>query len=186
MAAYFALYCALVGFAALAAIAYPFRPFKSRPIAAFSAVFWLGMFVVVVPKDEPTTPITRPAPTVATVQPILAVQQIPPAPMAKGRQGAYVGDNIPVSSDLRADYEVVEISGKTAGRVKVLSKRTGPSGTSYSRRECDCVGNAFRYLGDGATLAAMRASLPEKTMTRLTAGSVSSHVCEFACVYYRP
>lgn len=186
MAIFIALFCALVGFAALGAIGYPFGPFKTRPMAAFSAVFWLGMFAVVVPKDEPATPIARPAPTVAAVQPILAVQQAPPAPMAKGRQGAYVGDNIPVSSDLRAVYEVVEISGKAAGRVKILSKRTGPSGTSYSRRECDCVGNAFRYLGDGATMAAMRASPPEKTMTRLTAGSVSSYVCQFACVYYLP
>lgn len=186
MATYFAIYCALVGFAALGAIAYPFRPFKTRPMAAFSAVFWLGMFAVVVPKDQPATSTARAAPTVAAAQPILAVQQVPPAPVSKGRQGAYVGDNIPVSSDLRAVYEVVEISGKTAGRVKILSKRTGPSGTSFSRRECDCVGDAFRYLGDGATLAAMRASPPEQSITRIVAGSVSSYVCEFACVYYRP
>lgn len=181
MATYFAIYCALVGVAALAAIAYPFRPFETRPMAVFSAVFWLGLFAVVVPKDQAATSTARPA-----SPSVILPQQAPSTNFAKGRQGAYVGDSIPVESDLRAVYEVVEISGKVVGRVKILSKRTGPSGTSYSRRECDCAGNAFRYLGDGATLAAMRASSPEKTMTRLTAGSVSSYVCGFACVYYRP
>lgn len=103
-----------------------------------------------------------------------------------GRRGARMGDLVPVRSDGRSEYQVVEISKKTAGRVKILTRRDGPSGRSFSQRECGCESSTFRYLGDGDSFDAAKNGKPETKMTRLVAGSISEQVCDFACRYYLP
>lgn len=106
--------------------------------------------------------------------------------IAGGRRGAHIGDRVPVPSDARSEYQVFEISNKLSGRVKILTRREGPSGRSFSFRECGCDSSTFRYLGDGDSFDAAKNGKPEPKMTRLVAGSISDHVCDFACKYYLP
>ena len=103
-----------------------------------------------------------------------------------GGKFAEGGENVYVPTDSKATYHVVSISKTKAGRVRIVSKRDGPNGVSYSDRECDCKQLTFRYIGDGDTLDAVRASQPEKKMSKLVhdgngTGSVSYHVCNHAC-----
>lgn len=126
-----------------------------------------------------------PAPSTpqAVVQPLIETST--PA-IVGGRRGARVGDPVPVRSDARSEYQVVEISTKSSGRVKILTRRDGPSGRSFSQRECGCESSTFRYLGDGDSFDAAKNGKPDAKMTRLVVGSISEQVCDFACRYYLP
>jgi hypothetical protein len=69
------------------------------------------------------------------------------------------------------------------GHLEVLSQRTGPSGTSYARREIDCRAETFRYLGEGDNRAEAERDSPNPgPMTALTGTSASSDVATEACV----
>lgn len=114
----------------------------------------------------------------------------PQGPIQPAVIGASVGAVVSVPSDKNANYELVEISSKVGGKVKILTKRSGRSGVAFSRRECSCGNKTFRYLGDGATLAeAKRSKVPAEPFVALISsnglGSVSYHVCGFACRFYR-
>ena len=101
--------------------------------------------------------------------------------------GAPPGTAIDVPSDHKATYSVAEIS-KAPGGVIILTKRDGPSGTSYVRRECTCPVLRYRVLGEGESLSAAKAPRePAEDFAKLVydkdlgMGSVSWHVCDFAC-----
>lgn len=85
-----------------------------------------------------------------------------------------------VPSDTKAQYFVLERETRGNER-KITTKRAGPSGTGYSQRLVNCSAGAFKYLGDGDTLEAMKASKPDAKMTPLTPGSISFYVAEAAC-----
>lgn len=87
---------------------------------------------------------------------------------------------LPVPSDTKAQYFVLERDTKGNER-KITTKRIGPSGTSYAQRLVNCSAGTFRYLGDGETLAAMKASQPSTSMAPVTQGSISYYVSEAAC-----
>jgi len=85
-----------------------------------------------------------------------------------------------IPTDAKAIYTVIERSG--TGRIRtIVTKREGPSGTSYSKRQYDCDQNTWKYLGTGDTMEAMGASKPEKSMTPALAGSIASFVGGVAC-----
>lgn len=112
----------------------------------------------------------------------VAKQETPPAEPSFDERSA----SIYVPTDLKATYEVESISKTSAGLVRIVSLRSGPSGTSYSHRECNCGKQTFRYLGDGNTLTEMKARKPDSTFTKLVVGadglgSISYHVCDHAC-----
>ncbi len=145
----------------LAGVVYPFWPFSSRRVAASVGVgvFLAGAMIMPKKMEEPSS-----------------------------RAASLPVRSIPVPSDTRANYEAIEVSSANNGSVVVISKRTGPSGVSYSRRECECRDGTFRYLGEGDTLdAARNSNASDKAMTKLVRdpktglGSVSFHVCNFAC-----
>lgn len=90
---------------------------------------------------------------------------------------------LPVYSDPKASYQLVELAPSPTGTAIVITRRDGPSGISYSRRECACRRAAFRYLGDGASLAVAKSDArPVEPFAALVPGSISSEVCQFACV----
>lgn len=93
-----------------------------------------------------------------------------------------VAENIPVESDPRAKYSVVEIVGSPE-KLFVTSKRVGPSGTSFAKREVNCLTRQFMYLAEGDTWDEFKSSkpAPNTKMTNLTKRSISSHVSAFAC-----
>ncbi len=98
---------------------------------------------------------------------------------------------IEVPTDLRAQYFLIQTSLLPNGNVVITSRREGPSGISFARRECACRTDRFRYLGEGDTLEkAMRPKSPPEQMSDLFKtgdglGSISYHVCQYACVKTR-
>ncbi|MBX8528524.1 hypothetical protein K5D32_02555 [Pseudomonas cichorii] len=85
-----------------------------------------------------------------------------------------------VPSDTKASYFVLERDTKGNER-KIITKRVGPSGTSYSQRLVNCPAHTAKYLGDGDTLDAMRASKPDANMGPIVQGSITFYVAEAAC-----
>jgi len=92
------------------------------------------------------------------------------------------GESVPVNSDPRAAYQLVHWSEMPNGHREALTRRDGTSGTSYARREIDCVGKRFRYLGEGDTKQQAEVDAPNPgQMADLLPGSISSEVSGFAC-----
>lgn len=94
---------------------------------------------------------------------------------------AQAGPRISVPSDSRAAYELVSRSPLPNGRLSVVTKRSGPSGVSYSRREIDCRAMTFRYTGDGDTLAQLDQPYAKGKMGPLTPQSISTYVANAVC-----
>ena len=87
-----------------------------------------------------------------------------------------------VLSDPKAKYWVLERGGKGDLRT-IMTKRTGPSGTSYSIREYDCKNGTVRYLGTGETLEEARVLRPDKKRAPVVPGSIADYVGGAACPY---
>jgi hypothetical protein len=85
-----------------------------------------------------------------------------------------------VPSDLKGQYFVLEKGGNNTDRT-IITKRIGPSGTSFSKRLYNCKNNTVKYLGTGDTLAAMSASKPDPNMGPIVGGSIAFHVGLEAC-----
>jgi hypothetical protein len=93
---------------------------------------------------------------------------------------------ISVPSDKTGSYTAELVTEMKQGLAHVVSKRVGPSGTSYTKRECRCGDATSRTLGSGETIDQMQASPmdPRHTplmMDRDGMGSSAFHVCEHAC-----
>lgn len=91
------------------------------------------------------------------------------------------GERIQVPSDSRASYHLLQWSKLPNGNREALTRRDGPSGTSYARREINCPSMQFRYLGEGDTLEEARANRADASLSELTPGSISTYVSEFVC-----
>ena len=89
-----------------------------------------------------------------------------------------------IPSDPKATYEVLEKTGKGNRRL-ITTKRTGPSGTSYSKREYDCKTAKFRYIGTGDTLQEMQSSKPDSKMSIAVDESIASYIGGIACEGYK-
>lgn len=85
-----------------------------------------------------------------------------------------------VPSDPAATYVVLE-KGNLGKYRTITTKRTGKSGTTFSKWLHDCDAKTVKYLGHGDTRAEMDAAVPAKRMSPLTAGSISYHVGVEAC-----
>jgi hypothetical protein len=90
--------------------------------------------------------------------------------------------SISVPSDARARYEAVSTTKRPDGLVEIITRRQGPSGMSFARREVDCRRRTFRYVGEGDTLEEAKRQGPNPgQMAELVQGSISWHVVQFAC-----
>lgn len=85
-----------------------------------------------------------------------------------------------VPSDPKAQFFVLEKGGSGAERT-IVTKRVGPSGTSYSKRLYDCKNNTVKYLGSGDSLAEMASSEPDPKMGPIVEGSIAYYVGLEAC-----
>jgi hypothetical protein len=94
-------------------------------------------------------------------------------------EGGYA---IPSPSDPGARYRILSVKRLPGPRLEVLSRRVGPSGTSFARREIDCRAVTYRYLGEGDSRAEAERDSPNPgSMTELTATSASADVAVEAC-----
>lgn len=95
------------------------------------------------------------------------------------------GEKVVVPSDPKATYFILDRAGTTE-RPIVTTKRIGPSGTSYTRRECDCNNRTWRYLAEGDTLEELEASpKPNEPMGPLVEGSIADVMWQHACRGHR-
>jgi len=92
------------------------------------------------------------------------------------------GFAISAPSDPGASYRILRINKRANGNLEVLSRRDGPSSTSFARREISCGTYTYRYLGEGDTReeVAPNSQNPGK-MSQLTGTSASSDVANAAC-----
>lgn len=92
------------------------------------------------------------------------------------------GTAIPVSSDPRASYRLLRKSRLANSNLEVLTRRDGPSGTSFARREINCGDMTFRYLGEGDTLEEAEKDGPNPgELSEAMSTSISGEVARFAC-----
>lgn len=85
-----------------------------------------------------------------------------------------------VPSDPKAQFFVLEKGGSGSKRA-IVTKRVGPSGTSYSKRIFNCADGTVKYLGAGDSLEAMRKSNPDPNMGPIVQGSIAYYVGLEAC-----
>jgi hypothetical protein len=96
------------------------------------------------------------------------------------------GEKVVVPSDPKATYYILQRAG-TELRPVLTTKRVGPSGTSYTRRECDCTNRTWRYVAEGDTLAELESSpKPDDAMGPLVDGSIADVMWSQACSTLRP
>jgi len=88
---------------------------------------------------------------------------------------------ISVPTDAKASYFILSKAKLANGNLQVVSRRVGPSGTSYSRREINCQRMTFRYTGEGDTLRELDQPYNKGAMGPLTEGSISTYISMAAC-----
>jgi hypothetical protein len=94
--------------------------------------------------------------------------------------GGQHGPKIEVWSDPKATYTDEGSGTLPNGNIWITTRRDGPSGVSFARREIDCKAGEFRYTQEGDTLEGMSDDAPSD-MAPLTEGSISTLVSDYAC-----
>ena len=95
---------------------------------------------------------------------------------------APAGEAVNVASDPRAQYWILSKTKMPNGHLEVLSRRVGPSGESYARREVDCDARTVRYIGEGDTLEEAKADAPNPgRMTEPVWESITGVITDRAC-----
>ena len=188
--------------ACCAGVIYPFWPFGKRINAAASGfgvvVVTFIVMIAFLPRVHNTKPVigkSVPAEQSWTTTVAATAQSSPITAAAatsesgKHRPGLAVDFTIahlPVPSDPRASYRVMRSTMNPEGHVRILTERTGPSGVSYTRRECLCPVGWYRVLGEGEFASdAMVERRPLEKFSKLIhderGGSISYYVCEYGC-----
>jgi len=85
-----------------------------------------------------------------------------------------------IATDPKGIYVVLEKGGEGNERT-ILTKREGPSGTTFSKRLYNCAENTVKYLGTGDTMEAMAASPADPTMAPITNSSIAYYLGQKAC-----
>jgi hypothetical protein len=95
---------------------------------------------------------------------------------------APTGEQINVASDPNATYHLLGWRMMPNGNREALTRREGPSGISFARREIDCDAPAFRYIGEGDDLASALEDGPNPAgMASLVTGSISDVIVSAVC-----
>jgi hypothetical protein len=93
------------------------------------------------------------------------------------------GFRVPVGIEPNVEYRILKIRRLRSGNLEVLSRRDGPSGTSFARREYNCDDMTFRYLGEGDTREDAEKDAPNRgSMADLIDGSSAFSIGAAACV----
>jgi hypothetical protein len=109
--------------------------------------------------------------------------EIPPEP-ARPTPNApkpNTGERIVVRSDPGVAYHLIRMTADEGGLLTIVTRRDGPSGTSFSRRELDCIAAQFRYLGEGDLLEDAERDGPATKLAPLVDGSISDAIARHAC-----
>ncbi|GBD48130.1 hypothetical protein METY_1343 [Methylopila sp. Yamaguchi] len=144
----------------------------------FGAIFLIGALAkrpegpASAPQIAAPAPEASPTPTKSS-----PAAPIAPAPVAPATPK---GTSVIVPSDPRANYWILD-ARKTGSTVQIRSRREGPSGVSFAKREVDCANGRFRYLSEGDTLADLDKPGAQFPMGLLLEGSISTVISREGC-----
>ncbi len=87
-----------------------------------------------------------------------------------------------IPSDPHARYEVLAV-GIYGGHKTLLTKRNGPSGSSFSEILIDCKNQKFAYMREGETLNELMADpqMPTSGWSRLVPNSIKDYQFRYTC-----
>ena len=90
-----------------------------------------------------------------------------------------------VPSDPKAKYELVKVGKGKSGNIIAITKRTGPSGVSFAKREFNCREGTMRYLNERDSLEEVSAKNPKYHVGKMApaTGSISGDVRVALCGY---
>lgn len=91
-----------------------------------------------------------------------------------------------VPSDARATHTVLSMTRLNNGLVRVLNRRDGLSGTTFTRREVNCRLNQVRNLGSAETMAELARARPDQRFAPLVSGSIADVISRHACARAGP
>ena len=92
------------------------------------------------------------------------------------------GTPFKVASDSRARYFLLGVVPGKRGNIIATTRREGPSGITFARREINCSAQTYRYLGEGDNVKqTYRPNYSVGEMSDLDDGSISDVVVKFAC-----
>lgn len=91
------------------------------------------------------------------------------------------GMPIAVPSDARASYWLMDTVVKDGANRIIVTRRSGSSGESWSRRVFNCSAYTVKYLGTGSTRAAMDSGKPDPNMANVLPGTIADDVGRVAC-----
>lgn len=90
-------------------------------------------------------------------------------------------ERLSIPSDPGARYHVLSVSKAQDGFIEIVTRRSGPSGMAFSKRQVDCDRQTFRYLADSETFEGLANGVPSPNWSDLVTGSISWHVVQRAC-----
>lgn len=85
-----------------------------------------------------------------------------------------------VPSDPRARHVVMESTGPIDQRV-LVTRREGPSGTTYAVRLFNCSNGTWKYLGSGDSVDEAKAGVPDRLMADILPNSIPAALRSAAC-----
>ena len=99
---------------------------------------------------------------------------------------AVLADNkrVPVPSDLRARYMIIDKSWLGGDRI-VVTKRVAREGTTFTKRRFDCEKNTVMSLGEAASKEALETAAADSRMSPIAPESVAYYISLEACKYLK-
>lgn len=90
------------------------------------------------------------------------------------------GKEFRIPSDMKARWGLIDIKQDPSGSM-IFTHRVGPSGTTYSIRQYNCVSKRVRYVSTGETISEMRTSKADATMSEIQPRSIAYYLGRLAC-----
>jgi hypothetical protein len=154
--------------------------------------FWVVFVVVViaaylgvgdkrVAKARPFTAFLVAIAMLAAAAPFALPKSQAEAAPKRGMDAVAAPPEFTVPND-RATYTVLALSRRSDGIVEISTRRSGPSGVSYSESAIDCDARLSGYIREGDSLAAFK-SAPRQSpqLERLVVGSLADMRARWAC-----
>ncbi|MGA0534356.1 MULTISPECIES: hypothetical protein [Hansschlegelia] len=88
---------------------------------------------------------------------------------------------VSVPSDAKAHYFVLDVRKVGPNLIQMSSRREGPSGVSFAKREIDCAKGQARYISEGDTIEELARLNPVSKMGPLIEGSISTVMSRAGC-----
>ena len=92
------------------------------------------------------------------------------------------GSPFAVPTDPQAAYRLLRWRVMSNNHVEAMTRRDGPSGTSFTRSEFSCASQTYRVLGEGNTRdEAENSKIQPGNLVDLVPGSIKDYTASFAC-----